>query len=109
MNIVLIGSTAFLVSFLIHVLIWRATGISKTLRNIALLFILSISAIYLFLFVFWQVAEHVCLVKAAMTTFSLFVTYIFLYPGIQSDSPSCVILLSVEGAGEIGLSENEAL
>ncbi len=113
MKILIVGIFIFLISFLAHVLIWRNSNIKKTPLNIAKIFIglyifiliLLVSASILKINLFFD--DVFSIMHSYVLAAALFCAYLLSYPGIESDSPSNIILLNIEKSGNAGMAESE--
>lgn len=117
MHPLIYGLLHFLAFFLIHVLVWRLTKLRKTPKNIVIIYCLTLlfSAVYLVYELrnspttSWSFEKNLQLIEyfhGILLSCSLFCAYLLTYPGIESDSPSCAILLTLEKSAASGISQD---
>jgi hypothetical protein len=105
---VITGISTFLLSFVIHIIIWRYKLIHRSPKNIIIIFLLcfilvivllNIQQIHIFGFIDYI---YILFINSA-----LFIAYLFAYPAIESDSPSFLILCYIKSKGKNGSDVNE--
>ena len=97
-----VGIYFFLLFFILHIFLWRTNIVKKKPSNILFIYIISfVIAVVTFHFLIYpsldlNFSEIFIVLHATLLSFSLFCAYLMTYPGIESDSPSCTILLNIE-------------
>lgn len=106
MVLLIFGLLIFLCSFIVHVALWRTISKIRSVRNMILLFtVLYVLSLVLIIFIAaFNVYEIIHIYLVAL---SLLSAYIISYPGIESDSPSNVILLTIRSKGDAGAVIND--
>jgi len=106
MKTMLWGSGIFAAGFILHVLWWR---ISLPKRQTKTLLILMFAVLAAGLFFLRTQAAADELAHIALYVTSLILAYMITYSAVEADSPSLVIVLTLEKAGTRGLTEDELL
>ncbi len=113
MKILISGLSIFLISFIIHIILWRCTNIKKSPANVVIVFGI-IYALILAIFLYGFVLKSdiflnnlFSIIHSYILASALFCAYLLSYPAIESESPSGIILLSIEEAGREGKSESQ--
>ena len=114
MWILINGAGLFIVAFILQIFLWRTDRIRKTPGNIFIIFICVYAAWVMTIFltqvsVNFHLSNEVRTAHSLLLALSLFIAYMVVYPGIESDSPSCSVLLTVERAGDQGIGEDKLL
>ncbi len=111
------GGGAFLVSFLIHLAVWRIKLPKRQTKTLLLIMFFILGAALLLLRAsgsslarLYGLAVPVTpgdYLHLALLNISLILSYMITYSALEADSPSLVIALTVAGAGPRGIAESE--
>ena len=111
------GGGAFLVSFFIHLAVWRIKLPKRQTKTLLLIMFCALGAVLLLLRAYGSSLAWLyglpCPVTAgdylhlALLDISLILSYMITYSALEADSPSLVIAMTVAGAGPGGMAESE--
>jgi len=111
------GGGSFLVSFLIHLAVWRIKLPKRQTKTLLLIMFSVLGATLLLLRAYvgelalscgWAVPVTAGdYLHLALVNVSLVLSYMITYSALEADSPSLVIALTVAGAGPGGIAEGD--
>lgn len=111
----LYGALLFLVGFIVHVVLWRVRRPVNTTATIILVFVVSVSIVWLALSIFdifqgltdFLPQEPVDKVLSLLLALALAVSYIMTYPALENDSPTLKLVYLIAQKGRTGVTEEE--
>jgi len=111
----LYGALLFLVGFIVHVVLWRVRRPVNTTATIILVFVVSVSMVWLALSIFdifqgltdFLPQEPVDKVLSLLLALALAVSYIMTYPALENDSPTLKLVYLIAQKGRTGATEGE--
>jgi len=101
MNILIYGMVIFISAFLLQLVIWRIKLPKR--QTIAILLIYMLTLILGLLFGIAKGLVIVELFHISIFVISLTFAYILIYPAIEVDSPSLVMIMAIADCGKAGL------
>ena len=109
----LYGALLFLVGFIVHVVLWRVRRPVNTTVTIILVFVVSVSTVWLALSIFgifqgltgYLPQEPVDKILSLLLALALAVSYIMTYPALENDSPTLRLVYVIAQKGRIGATE----
>jgi hypothetical protein len=111
------GGGSFLVSFCIHLTVWRIKLPKRQTKTLLLIMFSVLGAALLLLRTYgseltlsrgWPVPVSAGdYLHLALLNISLILSYVITYSAIEADSPSLVIVMTVAAAGPGGIAESE--
>lgn len=111
------GGGAFLVSFLIHLAVWRIKLPKRQTKTLLLIMFSVLGAALLLLLAYGGELALSCgcaipvtagdYLHLALLNISLILSYMITYSALEADSPSLVIAMTVAAAGPAGIAESE--
>ena len=111
----LYGAMLFLVAFIVHVVLWRVRRPVNTTATIILVFVVSVSTVWLALSIFgifqgltgFLPQEPVDKILSLLLALALAVSYIMTYPALENDSPTLKLVYLIDQKGRTGATEEE--
>ena len=111
----LYGALLFLVAFIVHVVLWRVRRPVNTTVTIILVFVVSVSTVWLALAIFdisqgltgFLPQEPVDKFLSLLLALALSVSYIMTYPALENDSPTLKLVYLIAGKRQTGATEEE--
>ena len=109
------GALLFLVGFIVHVVLWRVRRPVNTTVTIILVFVVSVSTVWLALSIFsifegltgFLPQEPVDKILSLLLALALAVSYIMTYPALENDSPTLKLVYLIAGKRQTGATEKE--
>lgn len=111
------GVGSFLVSFLVHLAVWRIKLPKRQTKTLLLIMFAVLGAALLLLRAYGGSLARIsgCAVPVtagdylhlALLNISLILSYMITYSAMEADSPTLVIAMTVAGAGPIGIAEGD--
>jgi hypothetical protein len=117
MSTLIWGGGSFLVSFFIHLAVWRVKLPERQTKTLLLIMFSGLGAALLLLGTYGGALAQLCgcavpvtagdYLHLALLNISLILSYMITYSALEADSPSLVIAMTVAAAGSGGIAEIE--
>lgn len=105
MKVLIWGAVFLVITFFLHLLIWRLRLPKNPIKTLLFLFS-SVIGLGIFFLSTYSLCSFTQYLHIILLFLSVALAYLILYSAIEADSPSLLIVMHIAKAGKAGLPEN---